>query len=295
MNFKDLNGEVARRFVGGWLPGILIKFQRGVVEKVKKINYFVIILIFIPIFLFAFTMAAHSVENNGNNQDQEQYANSDSNSNSNSDSNSSSSQAQAANNEGVAQTVYVDSEASRNHIRGPGLLESDAPAARSAFPMMIKTHGSVWERVNMLTYDQATKLGKASTDAVIDVAILFENDFRTARINKGSAGVFMGYIYAYSDGEKISAAGLEGKIARAAMDVGATHMKQVAAGSGEVIEGDAWNIGLGGGASLLSSGNSVAVVPNGGLGIGEADSYSEIRPGFVFELSFDETIIKELK
>lgn len=183
-------------------------------------------------------------------------------------------------------------EAAKMHINGPGFNNTEINHQQGK-RFTYKTWGSVWDRVDFLTYKQAKTLGKNVSDVEVEVSVMFENDFRTAHINKGKAGDFMGYLYVGSDGDDTNAAGMEGKAAKKAMELGATHMVK-RLDTGDVADGEALNIGLSGGASIIPGDNgSVAIAPNGGLGWGTASSTNETRPAMVFELYVDPSVIKE--
>lgn len=178
-------------------------------------------------------------------------------------------------------------EASKMHIQGPDLMKSDAKLAEGK-PAAAKTFGSIMEKMTSITYDQARFVSKDADDVEIQKALLGEKDFRTDTISIGdTSGVFMGYIYANSGGSDVNAAGMEGKALEAAMYAGMTGIKRVYKDSGKVASGKSWNVGLGGGASIITSGDSVAVAPNGGLGFGGAKASNELLPDMVFEVYFN--------
>lgn len=190
-------------------------------------------------------------------------------------------------------TVEGDTyEASKMHIQGPGLMDSDAKLQKNR-PYRAKTVGSIWDKVDFLTDSQAKKLATSAPDTEVTPAIIFENEFKTTTLNKGVAGEFMGYLYVSPDGNEVNAAGMEGKAAEKAMALGATHMIRVYRDNGIDASGSSWNIGIGGGASIVTSGDSLAIAPNGGMGIGGAKASNEARPDMVFEIYFVKEIIKE--
>lgn len=180
-------------------------------------------------------------------------------------------------------------EAAKMHIEGPALLKSDAKFSHGK-KFTARTKGSVWEKVDFLTLKQAKRLGKGSTDAEVEEAIILEKEFRTKTLNKGipADGEFMGTLTIYPDGTDVTAGGMEGRAAVAAMTLGATHMHRVHFGGGDRADGDAWNIGIGGGASIAQNGDQMMIAPNGGLGFGSADATNEQLPEMVFEIYCDE-------
>ncbi len=97
----------------------------------------------------------------------------------------------------------------------------------------------------------------------------------------------MGYLYGTPTGTKVNAAGVLAALAERAMWLGATSFTVSVVSDGVMTEGSSFGIGVGGGASLLSKGDSIAVAPNGGLGYGKAKSYSEELPTIVIKLYFD--------
>jgi hypothetical protein len=60
----------------------------------------------------------------------------------------------------------------------------------------------------------------------------------------------------------------------------------------KVLSGSSWNIGFSGGASLMTSGEDVAIAPNGGLGFGKAKSSSQFRPDAVYVVSYSADLIR---
>lgn len=186
-----------------------------------------------------------------------------------------------------------DYEAAKMHIEGPALLKSDAKFAHGK-KFTARTKGSVWEKVDFLTLKQAKRLGKGSTDAEVEEAIILEKEFRTKTLNKGipADGEFMGTLTIYPDGTDVTAGGMEGRAAVAAMTLGATHMHRVHFGGGDRADGDAWNIGIGGGASIAQNGDQMMIAPNGGLGFGSADATNEQLPEMVFEIYCDESTLE---
>jgi hypothetical protein len=195
-----------------------------------------------------------------------------------------------ANNAKQNTTVTIEGdkyEASKMHIEGPGLIKSDAKLAEGKASRG-KTIGSIMDRLASVTYKQAKSLSKDSDDVEIMKAFLGENDFRVDVISIGdTSGEFMGYIYANSNGADVNAAGMEGKALEAAMYAGMTGIVRVHKDSGKVASGKSWNVGLGGGASIITSGDSVAIAPNGGLGVGGAKASNEELPDMVFEVYFN--------
>ena len=211
-------------------------------------------------------------------------------------------QQQSANNEGVSLTVKQNFEDKRDHITGPNVLQSDAKLSSGrAFSAKVQGAKAFFSNVSEMTRKQAKKLASKASDITCEEALLMENDFATDRIKctyfgKQLPGQYMGYLYMGSDGDDINTLAMIGEAGDEAMEAGATHMRLVFMESGEMAEGDSWNIGLGGGASIMSGGaERLAVAPNGGLGIGHADAFNELRPEMVFELTFDKALTSNYK
>lgn len=186
-------------------------------------------------------------------------------------------------------------EDKRDHVN-PNQYQGANAALQDGNAFDHKAMGSVFQRVRGLTMAQAEKLGKDATDVEIDVAVMFDREDRTDSIKRGSKGDFMGYIYLTPTGEDVSFAGMEGRAAVKAMWLGATHMKLAYYDTGNEATGSSWNIGLGGGASILTGADdNVAIAPNGGLGFGSAKAGNEERPALVYELSFDKDSLPKPK
>jgi len=212
--------------------------------------------------------------------------------------NSKQKQQQTAHNEGVIQKVTFTQnyEADkRDHIQGPAILKSD-PKFSKGKVIKAKAFGiELLERITLLTKAQAKKLGSKASDIDIEPALLFENDFSTDKMRLGSAAEFMGYLYALPSGSDCNAAAMIGQTAKMGMEVGATHMQLVYSDDGDVAIGSSWNIGIGGGASIMSTSETVAIAPNGGFGFGKAKASNESRPAMVFALYFDKTLLSKYK
>jgi len=195
-------------------------------------------------------------------------------------------QKQSANNEGVTQDTKVviegdTYEAAYQHISGPALVQSDAKFAKGK-TFKFRTLGSFWVQGMGLSGPAAYNLGIDADDAKIDRALAYKYP-ATKYLIKGipSDGVYMGNLYVYSDGSKISVSGLEGKGAAMAMKYGATHAV-IIYDSGDAADGSAWNIGFGGGASIVAdSAGKIMAAPNGGMGIGAAHAINSELPALV--------------
>lgn len=211
------------------------------------------------------------------------------------------SQDNVSNNEGVSLEVNQNFEDKRDHITGPNVLQSDAKLSTGrAFKS--KVYGAkMLTNIKELTVKQAKKLSSKASDITCEEALYMENEFSTNKVKclygkDKLSGESMGYLYMGSDGPDVNSAAMIGEAAEQAMKAGATHMKLVDFTVGELSEGSAWNIGLGGGASIMKgAGDSLAVAPNGGLGFGKAKAFNELRPEMVFELSFDKELASNYK
>ena len=197
-------------------------------------------------------------------------------------------QEQSANNEGVTQDTKVviegdKYEAAYQHIQGPALVQSDAKFAKGK-TFKFRTLGSFWVQGMGLSGPAAYNLGVDADDAKIDRGIAYKYP-ATKYLVKGipSEGVYMGNLYVYPDGSKASVAGMEGKGAAMAMKYGATHAV-IIYDSGDAADGSAWNIGFGGGASIVAdSAGKVLAAPNGGMGFGKAHAINSELPALVIK------------
>jgi len=192
-------------------------------------------------------------------------------------------------------------EDKRDHITGPNVLQSDAKL-KSGRTFRTKVHGvKMLSNIKGLTVKQAKKLSSKASDITCEEALYMENDFSTNKVKisykaEPLPGEKMGYLYMGSDGPDVNSAAMIGEAAEQAMKAGATHMKLVEFEAGEVAEGSAWNVGLGGGASVIKGASGqLAIAPNGGLGYGKAKAFNELRPEMVFELSFDNELTSNYK
>jgi len=211
-------------------------------------------------------------------------------------------QAQSANNEGVKQKVeFTDNsvyEDKRDLINPAAAPTADAKLSEGK-AYTGKTKGSIWsDLMDMSVPMTAAKgLAKAGGDVEITLALMGENDFQTSHVivSENPSGVLMGIVYASPDGDDCFAAGMEGKSLIAAMKAGATGIKRISQTDGQETNGSAWNVGLGGGASMFAKGDDIAIAPSGGLGYGSASASNEKRPEMAFKIYFDESLVKGTK
>jgi len=184
--------------------------------------------------------------------------------------------------------IYEDK---RDHITGPAILKSDAKLSNGRVDR-IKLFGlELLNEITQLTQAQADKLASQASDIKVEKALIFENAFELDKVKFGKAGEFMGYLYVLPDGTDCNAAAMIGKVSRAAMKAGATHIELVRVSSADHATGSAWNVGIGGGASIMSNSETVAIAPNGGLGYGKAKASNEARPSLAFGAYFDKTLL----
>lgn len=194
--------------------------------------------------------------------------------------------------------IYEDK---RDHIQGPGLVQSDAKLQRGKpFTSKVRLIKEFMSNIDELSVAQAKKLASKASDITCEPALIMENEFSTNKVKcqyfgDKAPGDFMGYLYMGSDGGDVNTPSMIGEAAKKALRAGATHMRLIFVDAGESNNGDSWNIGLGGGASIMANGDATAIAPNGGLGIGHADSFSELRPEMVFELTFDSSLTANYK
>lgn len=190
--------------------------------------------------------------------------------------------------EGDTTNVEADK---REHIQGPGLINSDAKIV-DAKASNIRSKGDLFSRISSITYAMAKKASKNASDMDVEPALLWENDFRTDVITIGVEGDFAGFIYIFSDGNDSYLAAMDAEAAEEAMEAGFTHIQRLGAvETSKHLNGTAWNIGISGGASIMSNGEDFAIAPQGGLGYGKAKSSNQYRPDAVYEVYFDKSKI----
>lgn len=209
----------------------------------------------------------------------------------------SNSQSQQANNEGLTQEVAFTDESiviyedKRQHINPAASPETDAALTdRPSFKA--HTKGDLFSKRQFISMGMAKK-ASSGIDFEAEESFILENDFQTDLIHYGipADGVYMGSIYLVGGNQ----VGLDAEAAKRAMKKGATHIVQVYSGAtGEKASGDAWNIGLGGGASIISGADgSVAVAPNGGFGYGEATAFNRALPDGAYDCYFVEEMLND--
>ena len=210
-------------------------------------------------------------------------------------------QGQSADNKGNHQTINQNFEDKRDHaIAVPHNLPD--PKFGEFKGIAVKAHSDLLSKVKSLDMTEARKLSDKTSDIKVDVTVLFENEFETTKIFIDEvstvADEFMGYLYVLPTGDDCNATAMIGKAAVEAMRLGATSMVKEMDNYGAFSEGTAWNVGLGGGGSILTGkGDDTAVMPNGGIGYGSASATNELRPAYVFALYFDpeRVVEKEVK
>jgi len=183
-------------------------------------------------------------------------------------------------------------EAKPNHIQGPALVAPDAKFSDTK-EFSFRVLGSVWRDVDGLSSAQAKNLGIDVSDVKIDRALLTSMSAQKY-ISKGkpAEGVIIGTLYVYPIGAGVTLAGLEGIAAESAMGYGATHMV-IVFDFGVEASGSAWNVGIGGGASIVANASgTVMVAPNGGLGFGKAKASNISLPALVVKLYRNELSAK---
>jgi hypothetical protein len=193
-------------------------------------------------------------------------------------------------------SVVVHEADKREHIQGPGLTKSDAKVV-DAKASNIRAKGDLFSKMagKQMTLAMAKKASAKASDMDVEPALLWENDFRTDEIGIGNTdGEFMGYIYIFSDGDDSYLAAMDAQASEDAMLAGATGIARLdAVETSKHLNGTAWNIGISGGASIMSNGEDLAIAPQGGLSYGKAKSSNQYRPDAVYEIYFDAGKIKE--
>jgi hypothetical protein len=76
------------------------------------------------------------------------------------------------------------------------------------------------------------------------------------------------------------------------MRLGATHIIEWITDTTELTTGDSWNLGIGGGASILTEGDKTAIAPNGGAGIGSASTRTDLVIEGVYAIWHDPSLVK---
>ena len=196
-------------------------------------------------------------------------------------------------NKGVEQSIEMKFEDKRDHISPARAMETKADLRDHGDKLRIKAFGSVFAHQSRFTKEQATKLAKGMSDAKVEMALIIEKDVQLDTITvaqRVDGAEFMGYVYVLPDGSDVTLAQMEGLLMKKAMYAGATHIVPVR-DQGAYLEGSSWNIGLGGGASILTDGGTAAIAPNGGFGFGKAKSNNEVRPAIMAELWHDASVV----
>jgi len=147
--------------------------------------------------------------------------------------------------------------------------------------------------IDAITLDHAKRMAKDTTDTSILEAILFEMDFRTNMITRGTSGSLMGTITITSSGDDVTADGMWAVALVHAMTLGATHFDHIYETNSLVAVGSKAGFDLGGAASVVAKSDGSAVVaPGATLGYSHAWSSSEYRPSMVFALYFDASFVR---
>jgi hypothetical protein len=196
--------------------------------------------------------------------------------------------------QGQAQSTDIKFEADKRELLGMTAAPTADAKVKNTKASKIRAKGDLLDRVKFLTMSMAKKASKNASDMDVEAAVLFENDFELDRIIVGEGAEFGGYIYVFADGPDCYLAAMDAEASEVAMKLGMTHIIRL----GEVeltkvLDGSAWNIGVGGGASIMTSGEDIGIAPNGGLGYGKAKTSSEFRPDAVYEVSYSADLIRE--
>ncbi len=185
---------------------------------------------------------------------------------------------------GNSSNTYID-EDKREHIQGPALLQPDAKL-KDGKALAIKTFGLdyFFKHAKYLSYTEAQRLAENADDVEVKVD-LFKEFNQTGGVqlalSEPAGGQFMGFIYLTPTGDDCTMASLIGKAAAEASLKGGQVIVPVAKDTAAVSNGSAWNVGIGGGASILRDGDKVAIAPNGGTGYGKAKAWNEKRPALM--------------
>jgi hypothetical protein len=180
----------------------------------------------------------------------------------------------------------------REHISGHAAPTADAKL-KDTKASKVRARGSLLDRVEFLTMSMAKHASKNASDMDVEPSLLFENDFELDRIKIGEGTQFGGYIYVFADGPDCYLAAMDAEAAEVAMKAGMTHIIRLGEVEvNKVLSGSSWNIGFSGGASLMTSGEDIAIAPNGGLGYGKAKSSSQFRPDAVYTVSYSADLIR---
>lgn len=205
-------------------------------------------------------------------------------------------QGQTAHNEGVKQKVKVTVEgdtyeAEPNHINPVSGPDTDTQTVKSHGTKVL-TFGSVVDRVSGLGIDQIKLLARDADDVNILMGTFFEPEDGVNYVRIGTDGEFSGYIYATCDDDECPAAGMEGKILKAAAEAGFTSVNRLDKDAMEKLYASEWSVKLGGGASVAADGGRMMIAPGGGIGGGAAESHTIELPAMVFEVFYNPLFIK---
>lgn len=198
-----------------------------------------------------------------------------------------------------SQSVNVNvagDEYKRDLIDGPILSFPDAKLSNSKADT-IKTKGSIFNKVKVLTAENVKMLLNGSTrvnvfmgpKATVEVRKLVDLPFITDTVAYGNKGKFLGSVYIRSEGTDLIA--LEALGARAAMDMGGTHL--IASDTDSFISGvgDSKGFSIGASASGFVKGDDIAVAPGAMIGWSSVRSSNEALPTIIFDVYCDESIL----
>lgn len=203
-------------------------------------------------------------------------------------------QGQTAHNEGVVQEITInEAEVPPDHIQPGEGHQPDVKILRTRQFAAKTFGGDILSRRGYLNIEEAKSLADSSPDAEVIEDVFVKRGYETNVISSGKSGEWMGYLVVVVDGPDLTASGVEGKAAVAAMKLGATHMIEVFARNGERVDGKAWSIGFGAGASVAAADGKTVIAPGGGTGYGKADSITEDLPERVYEIYSNEAILKK--
>jgi hypothetical protein len=185
-------------------------------------------------------------------------------------------------------------EAAPNYLTGPDLLQSN-PQLTSGKADDSKLFGRFMLHGASFTAKQAAILAGDGRAVKINLALITDYNYKNVgSIKEGTDGEFMGYLYATPANRDATEGAIEGAAMKAALYAGATSMRRVHSSKVETSAGSAWNIGIGGGASMTAGSQGTAIAPNGGLGYGQASAHNELLPSAVYALYCDKASLVEV-
>jgi len=188
-----------------------------------------------------------------------------------------------------------------NEAKNPVNYDHISATAPSSTPDMIthpdaddiKTKFGLFEELTEgeITQVQARMASKGAPDVKVLKSLMFEgkDQLNNLFLTDKKRGTYMGTITVVPDGDDVTKAGIEARLALEAMKAGATHI-MVINGQGYYADATQKGIGFGGSASVATTGSGSAVVaPAFGTGWSNVKSANEYRPSVTAKCYYDES------